>query len=107
MLLWGDKDTTSTRILDKVTPPTVHNLLALNSVLKPHLSKLWQGDMMEDLKMEINIIPHSYQGKDGAFAGPECAKFLNSLEKFKEGLTANDFLSFYYNFFLAFKHLKD
>ena len=62
---------------------------------------------MEDLKMEINIIPHLYQGKDGAFAGPECAKFLNSLEKFKEWLTANDALSLYYNFFLAFKRLKD
>jgi hypothetical protein len=36
--------------------------------------------MMDDLKHELNIIPHSYQGKDGAFAGPECAKFLNNLE---------------------------
>ena len=107
VLLWGEDDTPSTRILDKVTPPTVHNLLALNSVLKPHLLGLWEGDMMEDLKNELNIVPHSYQGKDGAFAGPECAKFLNSLEKFKERLTANDALTLYYHFFLAFKQLKD
>ena len=82
ILLWGKGDTPCTRILDKVTPPTVHNLLSLNGVLKPHLSNLWPGNMMDDLKHELNIIPHSYQGKDGAFAGPECAKFGTSTGQF-------------------------
>ena len=107
VLVWGKGDTPSTRILDKVTPPTVHNLLALNSVLRPHLSNLWQGNLMEDLKDELNIIPHSYQGKEGAFAGPECSKFLNNLEKFKERLMVSDDLRLFYNFFIAFKQLKD
>ena len=78
ILVWGQGDTPETRVLDKVTPPTVHNLLALNTVLD-HLSKFWPGNLKEDLKKELNIIPHSYQGKDGAFAGPECDKFLSSL----------------------------
>ena len=68
VLVCGEGDSPSTRILDKVTPPTVHNLLALNSVLDPHLAKLWQGNLKEDLKNELHITPHSYQGKDGAYA---------------------------------------
>ena len=60
ILVWGQGDTPETRVLDKVTPPTVHNLLALNTVLD-HLSKFWSGDLKEDLKKELNIIPHSYQ----------------------------------------------
>ena len=107
VLVWGKDDTPSTRILDKVTPPTVHNLLALNSVLRPHLSNLWEGDMMKVLKDELNIVPHSYQGKEGAFAGPECNKFLNNLEMFEERLTASEDLTLFYNFFCAFKNLKD
>ena len=107
LLVWGEGDTPSTRVLDKVTPPTVHNLLALNSVLNPHLSKLWKGDMMLDLKQELNIVPHSYQGKDGAFAGPECDRFLNNLNKFKERLEATEEFKLFLDFFLAFKELKD
>jgi hypothetical protein len=33
VLHWGKGDTPCSRILDKVTPPTVHHLLSLNSVL--------------------------------------------------------------------------
>ena len=71
-------------------------------------TKLWTSpDMMSDLKDELNIVPHSYQGKEGAFAGPECAKFLNNLERFKQRLVASDDLLLFYNFFCAFKNLKD
>ena len=108
VLLWGQGDTPSTRVLDKVTPPTVHNLLALNSVLDPHLSKLWRGDLKNDMKRELNITPPpTKQGQEGAFAGPECDKFLNNVDVFKERLMETEQLKMFYSFFLAFKQLKD
>ena len=87
---------------------TVHNLLALNSVLDPHLSKLWRGDLKNDMKRELNITPPpTKQGQEGAFAGPECDKFLNNLDVFKERFMVREQLKMFYSFFLAFKQLKD
>ena len=57
VLVCGEGDSPSTRILDKLTPPTVHRLLALKSVLDPHLTKLWQGNLKEDLKNYSPLIP--------------------------------------------------
>ena len=37
VLVWGEGDEQSTRVLDKMPPPTVHNLLRLNTVLRPYL----------------------------------------------------------------------
>ena len=31
------------------------------------------------LKTEVGVVPHSYQGKDGNFEGPQCDKILNKL----------------------------
>ena len=79
--VWGEGDTPLTTVLDKCAPPTVHCLLALNSVLRPHLEKIWeQGDLWSFLKEEVNVVPHSYQGKEGALKGPQCNKILNSVE---------------------------
>ena len=79
--VWGEGDTPMTTVLDKCAPPTVHCLLALNSVLRPHLEKIWEGDLWKFLKEEVKVVPHSYQGKDGAFEGPQCDKILNSAEE--------------------------
>ena len=106
MLVWGQGDGPKTRVLDKVTPPTVHNLLALNTVLD-HLSKFWPGDLKEDLKKELNIIPHSYQGKEGAYAGPECDKVLSSLDKFQERISKTEELKLFFDFLNAFNNLKN
>ena len=35
--------------------------------------------MLEVLRTELGVVPHSYQGRDGAFAGPECSKILDRL----------------------------
>ena len=78
--VWGKGDTPEKTVLDKCAPPSVHSLLALNSVLRPHMEKIWEGDLWSFLREEINVIPHSYQGKDGAFEGPQCNKILNSVE---------------------------
>ena len=79
----------------------------MNSVLDPNLAKLWQGNLKEDLKNDLHIKPHSYQGKDGAYAGPECDKILNNLDILKERLMATEDLKLFYNFLFAFKKLKD
>ena len=99
-----------TTVLDKCAPPTVHCLLALNSVLRPHLEKIWeQGDLWSFLKEEVGVVPHSYQGKDGAFEGPQCNKILNSVEsKLKHHLLAlGDSGKVYYDFLIEFKKFKD
>ena len=32
------------------------------------------------LEEMVGVIPHSYQGKDGAFEGPQCRKILYQLD---------------------------
>ena len=107
--VWGEGDTPMTTVLDKCAPPTVHCLLALNSVLRPHLEKIWEGDLWKFLKEEVKVVPHSYQGKDGAFEGPQCDKILNSAEeKLKAHLLAlGDPGKLYYEFLTEFKKFKD
>ena len=107
--VWGKGDTPEKTVLDKCAPPSVHSLLALNSVLRPHLEKIWEGDLWSFLREEINVIPHSYQGKDGAFEGPQCNKVLNSVEdKLKpELLKAGEAGLLFYDFLMAFKAFKD
>ena len=68
--VWGVDDTPLTTVLDKCAPPTVHCLLALNNVLRPHLENIWDGDLWAFLREEVGVVPHSYQGKEGAFEGP-------------------------------------
>ena len=74
--VWGDGDTPQTTVLDKCAPPTVHCLLALNNILRPHLENIWVGDLWTFLQEEVKVVPHSYQGKEGAFEGPQCNRIL-------------------------------
>ena len=107
--VWGEGDTPLTTVLDKCAPPTVHCLLALNSVLRPHLEKIWeQGDLWSFLKEEVNVVPHSYQGKEGALKGPQCNKILNSVEsRLKPHLLAlGESGKAYYDFLIEFKKFK-
>ena len=107
--VWGEGDTPQTTVLDKCTPPSVHCLLALNSVLRPHLENIWEGNLWNFLKENVKVVPHSYQGKDGAFEGPQCDKILNSVEeKLKPHLLAlEEPGKQYYLFLSAFKAFKD
>ena len=107
--VWGEGDTPETTVLEKCAPPTVHSLLALNSVLRPHMEKIWVGDLWSFLKEEVNVVPHSYQGKDGAFEGPQCNRILNSVEeKLKPHLlAAGEPGKLYYEFLVEFKRFKD
>ena len=108
--VWGDGDTPQTTVLDKCAPPTVHCLLAVNNILRPHLESIWDGDLWKFLQEEIHVIPHSYQGKEGAFEGPQCNKILNSVEnKMKHHLLAlGEPGKLYYNllffFFFSERH---
>ena len=106
---WGEGDMPDTTVLDKCAPPSVHCLLALNSILRPHLEKIWNGDLWEFLRQEVKVIPHSYQGKEGAFEGPQCNKILNSVEeKIKPHLLALGAHGILYlDFFIQFKKFKD
>ena len=55
------------------------------------------------------MVPHSYQGKDGAFEGPQCNKILNSVEsRLKPHLLAlGESGKAYYDFLIEFKKFKD
>lgn len=70
----GDSD--GTTVLAKVGMPSVHLLLGENSILRPHMCRFFGGEneLMEILRTEVGVVPHSYQGADGAFEGPQCAK---------------------------------
>ena len=107
--VWGEGDTPETTVLDKCAPPTVHCLLALNSVLRPHLENIWEGDLWNFLKEEVKVVPHSYQGKDGAFEGPQCNTILNSVETVLKPhlLALGEPGQLYYDFLSEFKKLKD
>ena len=76
---FGDNDDTT--ILEKAPPPSVHLLLAVNDVLRPHCIKFFgtEEQMLQVLKDELGVIPHSYQGKEGACEGPQCDIILNKL----------------------------
>ena len=82
VLVWGVGDTRATSVLEKASPPGVHLLLSVNDVFDPHACKYFDGKegMMEVMRKEIGVIPHSYQGKEGAFEGPQCAKILDRLD---------------------------
>ena len=107
--VWGEGDTPQTTVLDKCAPPTVHCLLALNSVLRPHLENIWEGDLWDFLKEEFKVVPHSYQGKDGAFEGPQCNKILNSVENVLKPhlLALGESGKLYYDLLKQVKLLKD
>ena len=70
----GDSDRTT--VLAKVGMPSVHLLLGANSILRPHMCRFFGGEeeLMELLRTKVGVVPHSYQGADGAFEGPQCAK---------------------------------
>jgi hypothetical protein len=75
----ADKDDTT--ILEKAAPPAVHLLLSVNDILRPHCIQFFDSEshLMENLKTEVGIIPHNYQGKEGTFEGPLCNKILNKV----------------------------
>ena len=67
-------------VLAKVGPPTVHLLLAVNDIINKCAK--YFGDrkgMLAILRTEVGVVPHSYQGREGALAGPECSKILDQL----------------------------
>ena len=73
------------------------------------MENIWVGDLWNFLKEEVNVVPHSYQGKDGAFEGPQCNKILNCVEeKLKPHLlAAGEPGKLYYDFLVEFKRFKD
>ena len=107
--VWGVDDTPLTTVLDKCAPPTVHCLLALNNVLRPHLENIWDGDLWAFLREEVGVVPHSYQGKEGAFEGPQCSKILKSVEeKLKPHLLQlGEPGRMYYSLLVEFRRFKD
>ena len=76
--------------------PTVHLLLAVNDILRPHMVEFFgsEENLMQVLKEKVWVVPHSYQGKDGAYEGPQCSKILNHLEDLAPYLTGMDGLLF-------------
>lgn len=107
--VWGDGDTPQTTVLDKCAPPTVHCLLALNSILRPHLENIWVGDLWTFLQKEVKVVPHSYQGKEGAFEGPQCSRILNSVESILKPhlISLGEKGEHFYNLLVKFKLFKD
>ena len=60
---------------------------------------------MEVLKVGVGVVPHSYQGKDGAFEGPQCSKILNKFDVLAPYLTDMDSVLFL-NLLMSFNMVK-
>ena len=57
---------------------------------------------MEILRVQVGVVPHSYQGKDGAFEGPQCSKILDELEILEPYLQGVDGVLFH-NLLVSFQ----
>ena len=68
--------------MEKAPPPSVHLLHATNNILRPHCVKFFGSDenLLLCLKEQVGVVPQIYQGKEGAFEGPQCVNILNELE---------------------------
>ena len=69
-------------VLAKVGMPSVHLLLSVNDILNKVAEICFDGNrsvMLDLLRTEVGVVPHSYQGREGAFAGT----FFDE-KKFKE-----------------------
>ena len=105
-------DTDATTVLEKVGPPGVHLLLGANTVLRPHCEKYFGGEdaMLEVLRKEVGVVPHSYQGDKGAFEGPQTSKILDRLEVLRPYILNEEIYQdgwFYYCVLASFKEVKD
>ena len=59
-------------VLAKVGMPSVHLLLSVNDILNKVAEICFDGNrsvMLDLLRTEVGVVPHSYQGREGAFAG--------------------------------------
>ena len=60
VLVRTEADTDDTTILMKVGMPSVHLLLGLNSILRPHMTRFFGGEdiLMKLLRTELGVVPH-------------------------------------------------
>ena len=83
VLVKAPGDRADTTVLENTGMPTVHLLLSTNDVIRPHLIPFFKDEahLMEVIRKEMGCVPHSYQGKDGAFEGPQCSTILDKAEE--------------------------
>ena len=107
VLVCGEGDTEDTTVLEKAGTPGVHLLLGTNTVLD-HCVPFFDSrqEMLEILRQAVSVIPHSYQGAEGAFEGPQCARILDEVEVLQNFVVGEQ--GFYIIALLqAFKEVKD
>ena len=95
-------------MLEKAGPPCVHLLLGANTLVRPGCIRFFDSeeDLMAMLRRCLNVVPHSYQGAEGAFEGPQCARILDNLWVLEPFLQGEE--GFYTMALLqSFKEVKD
>ena len=104
-LVQGAGDTWNTLVLDKAPPCPLHlGVLFTNDPLN-HLEKTWP-EIKPLLKDLFGIQPHSYQGKDRNFQGPEIRKMLAGLHKLYPLMRPDPIKSLYLDVFIALRNLN-
>ena len=94
LLVEGAGDTWDTLVLDKAPPCPLHlGVLFTNDPLN-HLERTWP-EVKPVLKDLFGIQPHSYQGKERNFQGPEIRKVLAGLHKLYPLMRADPIRSLY------------
>ena len=104
-IVQGAEDTWDTLVLDKAPPCPLHlGVLFTNDPLN-HLEKTWP-EIKPVLKELFGIQPHSYQGKERNFAGPEIRKMLAGLHKLYPLMRADPIRSLYLDVFIGIRNVK-
>ena len=72
VLVRCEDDLDDKTILAKVGMPSVHLLLAVNDILNKIVTTCFAGnraELLDLLRTQVGVVPHSYQGREGAYAG--------------------------------------
>ena len=81
VLIMGEKDTMDMNVLgDKVIPGSLHLLLAVNDLLNRCEQTCWP-DVKRVLLELFGIKPHSYQGRERNYTGPDIRIIFRDIHK--------------------------
>ena len=106
LLAEGVGDTWDTLVLDKVPPCPLHiGLLFANDPLN-HLERGCWPEVKAVLKDLFGIQPHSYQGFERNYQGPEIRKVLNGLHKLYPLMRPDPIKSLYLDVFIQLRNVN-
>lgn len=106
LLVEGEGDTWDMLVIDKVVPGSLHLYLATNDVFN-HMEKHCWREVKAVLKELFGIEPHSYQGKERNYQGPEIRRVMAGLHKLFPLMKEDPNKKLYFDVLLLMKKLAN